>query len=158
MTTLHSRGRFSFSVLIALLLAGCATAPSPTPGQSFGSAGVCSLVPEMDTLVGRPAVGPPGGYTIEEIHRCTWTYQTDPSRYVGLTLGPARGHAGSIDAFGDGERVAGLGDDARWWPALGTLSVAVGDQSFQVNLELESDDVSQSLAVGIASSALANLP
>lgn len=80
------------------------------------------------------------------------------SRYVSLTVGPAQTHASSIDAFGAGESVGGVGQDGRWWALLRTLSVVDGDRAFQVILTLDEPAASQELALGIARSVLENLP
>lgn len=112
----------------------------------------------MDQLVGRPAIAAPSGFTVEGLDRCIWSYQADPSRYVSLTVGPAQTHASSIDAFGAGESVGGVGQDGRWWPLLRTLSVVDGDRAFQVILTLNEPDAWEELALGIARSVLENLP
>lgn len=83
-----------------------------------------------------------------------WVVARDPSRYVGLSVGPAANHAATIDALGDGESVDGIGDDARWWQTARTLSVAVGDRSFQVDLQLNDGEATRELAVALARQAL----
>jgi hypothetical protein len=142
--------------IAAALAGGCSVQSSPTPAN--GSTAACSLVPDMDQLVGRPQIGSPSGYTIEGKSQCIWTYEADPSQHVSLTVGPVQTHGSSIDAFGAGQSVAGLGDDARWWPQLHGLSVARGDRAFQVNLALDETDASQDLAVSIARSVVEHLP
>ena len=146
----------SFMWIAVALAGGCSIQSSPTP--ALGSTAACSLVPDMDQLVGRPQIGSPSGYTIEGKSQCIWTYQADPSRHVSLTVGPAQTHGSSIDAFGTGQSIAGLGDDARWWPQIHGLSVARDDHAFQVNLALDEADASQDLAVSIARSVLEHLP
>ena len=130
--------------------------PTPSPGASAASL-VCALVPDMAGVVGREPIAPPDGYSVGGNDRCMWVLGRDPSRYVGVTMGPAANHATTIDALGPGEEVTGLGDGARWWATSRTLSVAVGDRSFQVDLQLDPGDVTQELAVAIARQVLAGL-
>jgi hypothetical protein len=70
-------------------------------------------------------------------------------------VGPAANHATTIDALGDGEAVVGLGDDARWWSSARTLSVAVGDRSFQVDLQLDDPEATKEVATALANQAIA---
>ena len=145
--------------LIMVVVVACGN-PSPTPPPSVAGETklACSLVPDMDTLVGRPAVAEPSSYAVGGRERCIWAYASDPSRYVGLTLGDAAGHAATIVGFGEGESVEGLGDDARWWAANQTLSMAVGQQSIQVDLRLDDLPDPGSLAISVANAALERLP
>ena len=83
-----------------------------------------------------------------------WVIARDPSRYIGLSVGPAANHAATIAAFGAGEAVAGLGDDGRWWPAARTLSVALGDRSIQVDLQLDGASATRDRAEAIARQAI----
>jgi hypothetical protein len=153
-------------VLAATLVAGvaaCGPAASDTPPPSpeataIADAGsVCGLVPDMDGLVGRAAIAPAGGYTVGALTRCTWVFAADPSRSVGVVLGPAQAHADTVAAFGAGEAVEGLGDDARWWPANRALSVETGERSFQVELQLDPPQATRELAEAIAAAVLASL-
>jgi hypothetical protein len=118
----------------------------------------CSLVPDMDTLVGRTAVASPSSYALGGRERCIWAYASDPSRFVGLTVGDASGHAATIASFGEGEAIAGLGEDARWWAANQTLSVARETQSIQLDLQLDDLADPRALAILIAQRALEGLP
>ena len=149
----------------ALLVAGCGqptNSPSPSsataPGASFEASNACLLVPDMDTVVGKAALVAPAEYQTGPLSRCTWVYGKDPTRSIGVIFGPVVSHTDTIKTFGQGEAIAGLGDDARWWPGNRTLSVAVGPRSFQIDLQLDQADVSKDLAVAIARSAVANLP
>ena len=140
------------AVSIALLVSGCASITgTPAPG------GACALVPTMDALIGRTVIERPASYTINGVDRCTWVYAADPARYVGVSLGPVRGHSGAIDSLGPGETVSALGDDARWWPGNHMLSSAVGSRSVQVDLQLDEAESTRALAEQIAREALANL-
>lgn len=147
--------------LIVLVLGGCGgptPSPSALPSVAAEANLACALVPEMDALVGRTAVAAPSSYTIGGRERCLWAYASDPSRFVGLTVGDAGGHAATVESFGEGEAVAGLGDDARWWAANQTLSVARGSQSIQLDLQLDDLADPRSLAVSIVQTALEHLP
>ena len=139
--------------VVALMVGACTSTPQPTQTPVV----VCALVPNMDELVGKTAVGPPGGFTLNDIDRCIWSYATDPARSIGVSVGPVGGHGGAIDNLGDGEAIPGLGEDARWWAGNRLLSVAVGDRALQVDIQLDEADVSKDLAVSIAESALENL-
>jgi len=148
---------------VAVVAAACgalstspASSTGPSPGASAASL-VCALVPDMASVVGREPIAPPDGYSVGGNDRCMWVLSRDPSRYVGLTIGPATNHATTIDALGPGDDFAGLGDGARWWASSRTLSVAAGDRSFQVDLQLDPDEVTQELAVAIARQVLASL-
>jgi hypothetical protein len=151
--------------LLGLILAGCAnsvtptTPPTRTVSPSDQAIDVCPLVPDMDAIVGRAAAAPPSGFTIGAIDRCIWVYGSDPSRYVGVSVGPVGSHADGIDAFGEGESLESLGDDARWWSATQTLSVAIGDRSFQVDIRLGQAPAPapKDLAVAIAQRVLGRL-
>ena len=61
-------------------------------------------------------IASPNAYAVGATERCMWVVARDPTRYVGLSVGPAANHGATIDAFGDGEAVEGLGHDARWCP------------------------------------------
>jgi len=139
-----------------LVLSACSTT-APNPSVNPTPIGACVLVPDMDAIVGKSTVGPPGGYTLNDVDRCTWTYELDPSRYVTLSIALKQAHSEAIAALGAGEIVPGLGDDARWWAANHLLSVSTGPSSVQVDLQLNESDVSKDLAVRIAQAALQNL-
>jgi hypothetical protein len=146
--------RIKVALFLALLLLGACNAtvaPSPSP------LGACALVPNMDALVGKTALGAPGGFTLNDVNRCIWTYAVDPSRWVTVSVASKTAYDDAIDAFGDGEQVAGLGADALWWAANDVLSVDTGDAALQVDLELDEEDASRDLAVNIARAALDNL-
>jgi hypothetical protein len=136
---------------VIAVFTGCTSTPSPTP------VGVCGMVSNMDQLVGKTALGEPGAVTINDVDRCLWTYADNPSRWVTVSVSPKSAHDQAIDAFGDGESVDGLGEDARWFASNSLLSVASGDTVVQVDLELDPEDASQDLAVNIARVALDNL-
>lgn len=143
----------------AALVAACgATTPSlsPTDPASVGlpDGGPCSLVTNVAAAVGRPPIASPNAYAVGATERCMWVVARDPSRYVGVSLGPAANHASTIDALGEGGAVAGLGDDARWWPAARTLSVALGDRSLQVDLQLDDAEATREVAEAVARQAL----
>jgi hypothetical protein len=162
--TLRAFLRFGMPILVAAGIVACG-GPAPTsPPESAKasiepSAGsVCSIVADMDALVGRTAVAAPSSYAVGSSERCLWVYVTDPSRYVGLTLGEPASHAATIQSFGDGEAVEGLGDEARWWDANKTLSVLDGERALQVDLQLDDTADPRALAVSIAQAALGQLP
>jgi hypothetical protein len=94
---------------------------------------------------------------LNDVDRCTWTYEADPARYVTLSVTFAQAHSDAIDAFGEGETIEGLGDDARWWSSNRVLSLVDGPNAIQVGLELDEPQVSKELAVSIAQAALQNL-
>ena len=145
-------------VLTALLVAFVACgAPPGSPSASVASVAACSLVPDMDEAVGRTAVAPASGFEVGGRNRCTWVYANDPARYVGLTSGARTNHDDAVGAFGPGEVVPGLGDDARWWPNTRTMSVAIGERSVQVDLQLEAGEATRELAVDIATRAVGRL-
>jgi hypothetical protein len=156
------RTRSAATLLLALVLAGCgATQPSPSasPAQprsapSLAAGGACGLLPEFAAVVGREPIASPDGYAVGPTERCLWVVALDPSRSVGLSVGPAANHGATIDALGTGESVEGIGDDARWWAAARTLSVAIGDRSVQLDLELDDASVTRDLAVELARQAL----
>ncbi len=108
----------------------------------------------MDEIVGMDSIGPPAGYTLNDVDRCLWTYGLDPSRFLTLSIALPEAHPNAIAALGEGEAVAGLGDDARWWPSNSTLSVANGRSTIQVDLELGASDASKDLAISIARAAI----
>jgi hypothetical protein len=146
---------FGVVALVAVgLLAGCSsTSPSPIPTPL----GVCGLVPNMDELVGKTAVDQPGGFTLNDVDTCIWTYALNPSRSVDLSVAAVVAHQAAIDELGDGEQVASLADDARWWAGNRLLSVALDDRAVQVSLKLDDVDSTRDLAVRIAQAAVANL-
>ena len=161
------RIRWRIGLPIVVLVAGVVACggPSPTaPPESAQtsvepSAGsVCGIVADMDALVGRTAVAAPSSYSVGASERCLWVYLTDPSRYVAVTLGPPSTHEATIQSFGDGEAIEGLGDGARWWDANRTLSVLDGERALQVDLQLDDAADPKALAVSIAQAALGQLP
>jgi hypothetical protein len=111
----------------------------------------------MDDIVGKESIGPPAGYTLNDVDRCLWTYGLDPSRFLTLSIALPQAHQDAIAALGEAEIVTGLGDDARWWPSNSTLSVAKGSNTIQVDLKLDASDDSKALAISIAQAAVANL-
>ena len=157
-------GALLAGTLAGLILAGCAgpltptTPPTPVASPSALALEVCALVPDMDAIVGLAAKAPPSGFTIGQVDRCLWVYDTDPSRYVGVSVAPLGAHAAGVEAFGDGDSIDSLGDDARWWSTTQTLSVAIGDRSFQVDIRLAQADAAQDLAVAVARRVLERLP
>ena len=162
--TLRAFVRLCVPILFAAGIVACG-GPTPTPAPQSApvsiepSAGsVCSIVADMDALVGRTAVAAPSSYAVGSSERCLWVYVTDPSRYVGLTVGEPSSHAATIQSFGDGEVVDGLGDEARWWDANKTLSVLQGERALQVDLQLDDAADPRALAVSIAQAALGQLP
>ena len=144
--------------LVLCLLAVVAFACTSTTTPTYTPVAVCALVPNMDELVGMAAVGPPGFFSLNDVDRCIWSYDTDPARSVGVSVGSLRGHTGAIQNLGQGETAPGLGDDARWYEGNKMLSIAVGQQALQVDLQLEDGDNTKDLALAIAGAALANLP
>ena len=147
------------AAVVAALVAACGATTasvSPSAPASIGppGGGPCSLVTDLTAAVGRPPIASPNAYAVGATERCMWVVARDPSRYVGVSVGPAINHASTIDAFGEGESVAGLGDDARWWPAARTLSVALGDRSLQVDLQLDEAMVTREVAEAVARQAL----
>jgi hypothetical protein len=154
------------SIAVALVLVACGgVAPSAAPPVSPSTATLaslsagdpCGLIPDVAGAVGRAPIASPNTYAVGPTQRCMWIVARDPSRYVGVSLGPAANHGATIDALGDGETVEGLGDDARWWAAARTLSVVVGDQSLQVDLQLDDADATKEVATALAVQALATL-
>jgi hypothetical protein len=144
---------------LALALTACATttpSASPTAPASVAlpAGGPCALVADVAAAIGRVPIASPNAYAVGGTERCMWVIARDPTRYVGLSVGPAANHAATIDAFGDGEAVEGLGQDARWWPAARTLSVAIGDRSVQVDLQLDDAEATREQAVAVARQAL----
>ena len=138
------------ALLVLVAATGCGQTPPSVVPSALGPAAVCALVEDMDALVGRTAVAPPGGYTGGTSDRCLWTYGRDPSRYVGVTVGPSALHDETIGVLGAGEAVAGLPADARWWAAARTLSVAWGDRTLQVDVRLDEPIDPRELALGVA--------
>ena len=162
--TLRAFLRHGVPILFAAGIVACG-GPAPTPPRESASASiepsagsVCSIVTNMDALVGRTAVAAPSSYAVGSSVRCLWVYVTDPSRYVGLTVGEPSSHAATIQSFGDGEVVDGLGDEAWWWDANKTLSVLQGERALQVDLQLDDAADPKALAVSIAQAALGQLP
>ena len=150
------------AVMLVLGLTGCGvTTPSqstsavvPSARASLAAGDPCVLLPDFAAAVGREPVASPDAYAVGPTERCLWVVALDPSRSVGLSIGPATNHGTTIDALGNGESVDGLGDDARWWPAARTLSVAVGDRSIQIDLQLDDAGATRDLAVELARQAL----
>jgi hypothetical protein len=143
--------------LAASVVAGCSGGPSPSPSASSspsptqrGVAAACALVTDVVGAVGREPIASPNGYSADGSDRCMWILGRDPSRYLGLTIGPSANHAATIDAFGAGQAVPDLGDDARWWEANRTLSVVFGDGSFQIDLHLDPTEATRARAEAIA--------
>jgi hypothetical protein len=134
-----------------VIATGCTSTPTPTP------AAACGLVTNMDELVGRTAVGEPGAFTLNDVDRCLWTYANNPSRWVTVSVAAKAKHDEAIGAFGNGEAIPGLGEDARWWATNHLLSVATADAVLQVDLQLDDADATKELAVSIAEAALVNL-
>jgi len=139
----------AFAVLLA---AGCSpdTTASPNPTGGRQPVAVCGLVADIEAAVGRPPIASPNTYTVGENDRCMWVVERDPSRYVGLTVGPKANHETTIAAFGPGEAVAGLGDGAVWWATARTLSVVAGEVAFQVDLQLDDAEATPELATEVA--------
>jgi len=111
----------------------------------------------MDDLVGKAAVDRPGGFRLNDVDKCIWTYALDPSRSVELSVASITAHHEAIDELGDGEQLANVGEDARWWAGNHLLSVALDDRAVQVSLNLDEADSTQDLAVRIAQAAIASL-
>jgi hypothetical protein len=148
-------------VAAALVVVGCGdVAPSPSTSVlpavavSLPPGGPCALVADAAGAIGQQPITSPTAYEVGATQRCTWVVARDPSRYVGLSVGPASNHGATMDAFGDGEAVDNLADDARWWAAARTLSVVVGDRSFQVDLQLAEPDATRDRAVDVARQVL----
>lgn len=151
------RWRCAALIVVPLLIASCGSSqPAPTASvastvpASLAAGNPCALVANVAGAVGRAPIASPTAYQVGATQRCTWVVARDPSRYVGLSVGPASNHGATIDAFGAGESVADLGDDARWWAAGRTLSVVLGDRSFQVDLQLDPADVNREAAIDLA--------
>jgi hypothetical protein len=137
---------------VGLVAVGCSsTSPAPTP------MGVCGLVPNMDDLVGKAAVDRPGGFRLNEVDKCIWTYALNPSKSVNVSVASILAHRAAIDELGDGEQLTGLGEDARWWEGNHLLSVALDDQAVQVSLDLDDAESTKDLAVRIAQAAMSNM-
>jgi len=130
--------------------------PSGSP-VSLPAGGPCGLIPDVAGAVGRAPIASPNPFAVSATQRCIWVVARDPSRFIGLNVGPAANHAATIDAFGDGEAVDGLGDDARWWAAARTLSVAVADRSIQLDLQLDAAEATRDVAEALARQALDGL-
>jgi hypothetical protein len=160
--TLATRVRRGLIVLMSIMVAACG-GPAPTPSMesvraSSTPSSVCDLVGDMDTLVGRTVIAAPSSYAVGSSERCLWVYMTDPSRYVALTVGAQASHADTIQSFGEGEVIDGVGDEARWWESNRTLSVVSGERSLQVDLQLDDAADPKALAVSIAQAALEPQP
>ena len=138
--------------LVVLLAAGCSmdTTASPTPAGSRQPVAVCGLVADVEAALGRAPIASPNTYTVGENDRCMWVVGRDPTRYIGLTVGPKANHEVTIAAFGPGEAVAGLGDGAVWWGNARTLSVVAGEVAFQVDLQLDDAEATLEVATGVA--------
>jgi hypothetical protein len=128
-----------------------------SPVASHEVFAVCSLLPDPVAAFGRAPIASPNTFTVGANDRCLWVLERDPTRYVGVTLGPAANHDATIAAFGPGEPVAGLGDAALWWEGNKTLSVVAGDRNIQVDLNLRPADATRQLAEAVASQALGTL-
>jgi hypothetical protein len=167
-----NRGLFAAAVIavaVAVVAACGATVTSPEPSSEatavapsgapapLPAGGPCGLIADVAAAVGRVPISSPNPRAVGATQRCLWVVARDPSRFVGLNVGPAANHAASIDALGDGEVVDGLGDDARWWAAARTLSVAVGDRSIQLDLQLDDAEATRDLAEALARQALEGL-
>ncbi len=155
-------GRFlaSLGLTLGLVTAGCgqpapSALPAPSAAASLAPVAACNLVPAIGEAVGREPIASPNGYRVGGNDRCLWVISRDPSRFVGLTVGPLSNHATTVDALGPGESVEGLGDEAIWWASSRTISVAAGDRSFQVDLQLDEPDVTRELAIAIGRQVLA---
>jgi hypothetical protein len=138
--------------LVVLVATGCSpdTTASPTPAGSRQPVAVCGLVADVEAALGRAPIESPSTYTVGENDRCMWVVGRDPSRYIGLTVGPKGNHETTIAALGPGEAVAGLGDGAVWWGNARTLSVVDGEAAFQVDLQLDDAEATREVATGVA--------
>ena len=139
--------------LIVVVASASCTSTSPTPAP----VDTCALVPNMDELVGHAAVDRPGAFTLNGVERCIWTYATTPARSVGISVANILAHGSAIETLGDGEPVPDLGNDARWWPGNHMLSIALGERSLQVDLQLDAAESTRDLAVQIARAAIERL-
>ena len=144
--------RFWFALAV-FVVAACGSVSTPTASP----VAACALIPNMDELVGKAAVGSPGFFTLNNVDRCIWTYATDPARSVGVSVAPLGAHQAAKDNFPANEAVEGLGDDAVWFEGNHLLSVAVGQRALQVDLQLDEGENTRDLAVSIAQAALSNL-
>ena len=131
--------------------------PSSGSAVALPPGGPCGLIADVAAAVGRAPIASPNPRAVGATQRCLWVVARDPSRFVGLNVGPAANHAATIDALGDGEAVEGLGDDARWWAAARTLSVAIGDRSIQLDLQLDDAEATRDVAEALARQALEGL-
>jgi hypothetical protein len=158
-------GRTALGLLLAIGLVVACGSPAPSapdietalPSQP-GSVAACALAPDLAAIVGREPIASPSSYRLGANERCLWVYGNDPSRYVGLTVGPAATHDETIASYGEGEPVGDLGDDARWWQGTRTISVLAGNRAFQVDFQLDEGDGTRELAVALARHALDRLP
>jgi len=141
-------------LVAAVCLATACSSTAPMPAPTF--LGVCALVPNMDELVGKSAVADPGGFSLNDVDQCIWTYALNPSRSVNLSVASAAAHAAAISELGDGEQLSGVGDNARWWVGNHLLSVVAGDQAVQVSVNLDEAET-KDLAVRIAQAAISNM-
>lgn len=139
-----------------LALTTGALGPSSSPNVSHLPVAVCDLLADPEGAFGRAPIASPSTYTVGVNDRCQWVLQRDPTRYVGVTVGPASNHEATIAALGPGEPVE-LGDAARWWAGNATLSVVTGDRNFQVDLRLNDDEITLELATAVARQVLAAL-
>jgi hypothetical protein len=153
------------ATLAGAVLAGCAPTASPTPAASAAPSpegsrvrvAVCDLLTDPAAAFGRAPISSPSTFSVGPNDRCQWILERDPTRYVGLTLGPASNHQATIDAFGPGEAVPGLGDAALWWAGTKTLSVVTGTRNFQVDLRLDEADATRELALAVAAQVLQSM-
>jgi len=160
MTWLPARPALVALVALVAVACGSPTPPSPAspdPAASAAPLAACGLVADVAGAVGQEPLASPDGYRMGGNDRCLWVFGRDPSRFIGLTVGPTANHTTTVEALGPGEAIEGLGDDAVWWPNARTLSVSTGERSFQVDLQLDAPEVTRELAVRIALQVLAAL-
>ena len=149
--------------VLAGALAACSPSSSPSPSPVPSPAGshepvaVCSLLTDPAAAFGRAPIASPSTFTVGVNDRCLWVLERDPTRHVGVTLGPAANHQATIGAFGPGEPVAGLGDAALWWAGNATLSVVTGDRNVQVDLNLDEAGATLEMATAVVQQVLAAL-
>lgn len=151
------------ATLAGAVVAACAPSTSPSPASASlapspeGSrvrVAVCELLTDPTAAFGRAPISSPSTFSVGPNDRCQWVLERDPTRYVGLTLGPASNHQATIDAFGPGEAVPGIGEAALWWAGTKTLSVVVGTRNFQIDLRLDEADATRELALAVAAQVL----
>ncbi len=144
--------RFWFALAV-FVVAACGSVSTPTASP----VAACALIPNMDELVGKAAVGSPGFFTLNDVDRCIWTYATDPARSVGVSVAPLGAHQAAKDSLPSGETVEGLGEEAIWFEGNHLLSVAANQRAVQVDLQLDEEESTRDLAVSIAQAAVSNL-